>query len=254
MTTLVSHEYLPIGFMKTCFNEKFGVPRQSLMMSEAKGTLKLNPDPAYSSALNHLDTFSHLWIVFVFHQHLKKGWKPTIRPPRVDAPRKVGVFASRSPHRPNPIGISAVKLERIDLRAPGGIEIHLSGVDILNGTPVLDIKPYLPFADHIAEANQGWAKSEIPRYPVTFSEESSQFIEQVEQGSPENYPNLRLLIAQTLEWDPRPTSQRRAMPIEDLQTQNLVFALRILEFDVQWQIKNHSIYVTNLVDLRNFGR
>src|SRR5690242_18464905 len=107
--------FLPIGTMKTCFTEKFGVPRQSLMVSEARGILKLNPEPAYRSGLNHLEQFSHVWIVFLFHQHETRGWRSTIRPPRIDAPRRVGVFASRSPHRPNPIGLSAVQLDRIDL-------------------------------------------------------------------------------------------------------------------------------------------
>ena len=152
----MNDHFPPIGVIRTNFTEKFGVPRQSMMISEALGVLKLHPDPSFRAALNHLDRFTHIWVVFIFHQSVEKGWRPTIRPPRVDAPRKVGVFASRSPHRPNPIGLSAVKLERIDLDAPGGIEIHLSGVDLLDGTPVLDIKPYLPSTDAEAGASMGW--------------------------------------------------------------------------------------------------
>lgn len=239
--------YPPIGFIRSPFTEKFGVPRQSMMISEAKGVLKLNPDPSFRVALNHLESFTHLWIIFVFHQHLGSGasggWRPTIRPPRLDAPRRVGVFASRSPHRPNPIGLSAVKLDRIDLDAPGGIEIHLSGVDLMDGTPVLDIKPYLPYADSFPEASGGWAGSEIPKYLVEFSEESLKKIESFSA----RHPQLRLLISQMLEWDPRPTSQRRAMPIESEKTQGMAFAFRILEFDVRWEIRNHGIFVTDLV-------
>jgi len=236
--------YPPIGVIRTSFTEKFGVPRQSMMIREARGVLKLNPESSYRDALNHLDQFSHVWILFVFHTHLEKGWRPTIRPPRLEAPRRVGVFASRTPHRPNPIGISAVKLDRIDLDAVGGIELHLSGVDFLDGTPVLDIKPYLPFADSIPEANSGWAGSEIPKYRVEFSNESLQAMEAI---SLERHPRFKELVEQILEWDPRPTSQRRAMPIESAEMQGMEFGTRILDKDIQWQIKNSSIYVLRLV-------
>jgi len=241
-----------IGIIRTPFREKFGVPRQSMMMSDARGVLKLNPEPSYRVALNHLDEFTHLWVVFVFHQVVENDWRPTIRPPRVDSPRKVGVFASRSPHRPNPIGISAVKLERIDLDAPGGIEIHLSGVDLLDGTPVLDIKPYLPYADIIPEAASGWAGSEIPRFEVRFSEPCTSFLESREDlkldrdlagRTPEE---LRSLIVQTLEWDPRPTSQRRAMPIGVASSEGLAFGFRILGIEVKWEIHQGGILVTAL--------
>jgi tRNA-Thr(GGU) m(6)t(6)A37 methyltransferase TsaA len=241
---MTQDHYPPIGFIKTPFTEKFGVPRQSLMISEARGILKLNPDPMYRVALNHLEQFSHVWIVFVFHTHMEKGWRPTIRPPRLDAPRRVGVFSSRSPHRPNPIGLSAVKLDKIDLDAPGGIELHLSGVDFLDGTPVLDIKPYLPFADSIPDANSGWAGSEIPRYTVEFSTES---LAVIEKYSRERRPGFKELVEQILEWDPRPTSQRRAMPIESDKTQGMEFAVRILDFDIKWQIRERGIFVQRLV-------
>ncbi len=227
----------PIGILKTCFTEKFGVPRQSLMMSEARGVLKLNPDPNYPAALHHLDQFTHLWLIFVFH---KNGgtWRPTIDPPRLGAPKHMGVFASRSPHRPNPIGLSVVKLDRIDLAAQGGIEIHLSGVDILDGTPVLDVKPYLPYADSVAEANTGWVKGEIERFPVEFSRESLVTLE--------NEPKLKRLIEQMLEWDPRPTSQRRAAPIDARESEGKNFAFRVLDFDVKWQIRAGSLYVVEI--------
>jgi len=230
--------------MRTCFTEKFGVPRQSLMITEAKGVLKLNPDPEFRAALNHLQSFSHIWVVFVFNQHIEKGWRATIRPPRLNGPRRVGVFASRSPHRPNPIGMSALKLEHIDLDAPGGIELHLSGVDILDNTPVLDIKPYLPYTDKIDDASSGWADGEIKRYPVTFSPEALQSIQT--RGS-QRHPHLQELITQMLEWDPRPRSQRAAIPIEDPLHEGKSFGFGIFDFDVQWQIRAQGIYVLDLV-------
>jgi tRNA-Thr(GGU) m(6)t(6)A37 methyltransferase TsaA len=214
------------------------------MVSEARGVLKLRPDPGFRSALNHLQSFSHVWIVFVFDKHVQKGWRSTIRPPRIEGPRRVGVFASRSPHRPNPIGLSAVKLERIDLEASGGIEIHLSGVDILDGTPVLDIKPYLPFADSIPTASAGWAEGEIKRYAVDFSGQAAQVIER--SGS-QRHPQLRSLITQMLEWDPRPRSQRSALPIEDPAHEGKRFGFHIFDFDVQWEIRDGGIHVLDLL-------
>jgi tRNA-Thr(GGU) m(6)t(6)A37 methyltransferase TsaA len=233
------HRIKPIGIIKSEFKEKFGVPRQSMMVKEARAILKLNPDPLYRPALQHLETFSHIWVIFEFHLHLHKTWTPTIRPPRLDAPNRVGVFASRSPHRPNPIGMSAVQLDRIDLDAPGGVEIHLSGVDLLDGTPVLDIKPYLPYADSIPEASSGWAKSTIPKYKITF-----------EPGCLNDVrPGFKELVEQVLEWDPRPRSQRKAIPIENPENNGKEFAFRIGDYDVRWKIENKTIHVIRIDSL-----
>lgn len=232
--------------MRTDYQEKFGAPRQSSMVPEARGYLKLKPRPEFREALNHLDKFSHVWVVFEFNQSVEKGWRPTIEPPRVEAPRRVGVFASRSPHRPNPIGISALKLERIDFDAPGGIELHFSGVDILDNTPVLDIKPYLPFADSIVDATAGWASGEIQKYPVEFSDAA---LAAIEAAGDRAHPALRALIMQTLEWDPRPRSQREKMPIHDSANDGRTFAFRLLDFDVRWEIQCGAIRVLDLVTL-----
>jgi tRNA-Thr(GGU) m(6)t(6)A37 methyltransferase TsaA len=214
------------------------------MVKDAQGVVKLNPNSEYRDALNHLDEFSHIWIIFEFHRH--ENWRPTTRPPRIDGPKRVGIFASRSPHRPNPIGLSAVKLEKIDLDARGGIEIHVSGVDIMDGSPVLDIKPYIPFADRIVEANGGWADSEITRHAVSFSQKSSDLLDRL---SPDDYPKLKLLITQMLEWDPRPTTQRRAKPIQDPAMEGQEFFFRVSDFDVRWQILNQAIHVLELIPL-----
>lgn len=235
-----AHSFEAIGYLATPFKEKFGVPRQSLMMSEARGVLKLNPDPAYLLALRHLEQFSHIWLVFIFHKNGTKPWHPLIETPRVEAAERMGVFATRSPHRPNSIGMSAVKLERIDLKAKGGIELHLSGLDLLDGTPVLDIKPYLPFADRIEEANAGWAHTSIASYPVSFSEESLAAIEEFSDGQ----TNLRLLIEQMLALDPRPTAQRRAAPLSAAASQGLRFAFRVLDFDIHWEVREGAPHVS----------
>ncbi len=234
-------KYESIGVIHTPFKEKFGVPRQSLMIKDAYGVLKLNADPKFRDALRYLEDFSHLWVVFVFHEHVSQDWNPLITPPRIDAPGKVGVFASRSPHRPNPIGLSAVKLERIDFEARNGIEIHLSGVDFLDETPVLDIKPYLPYVDCIPNAKGGWTETKIPTYAVQFSEMALKQI-----GSHPTH-HLKELIEQMLSLDPRPTSQRRTMPIEDPQSEGRQFAFRMLDFDVKWSIQNFGVFVDRIM-------
>ncbi len=216
------------------------------MISQALGLLKLNPDPTYLNSLSHLNEFSHVWIIFVFHKNIVKGWNPLINPPRIEAPKQVGVFASRSPHRPNPIGMSVVKIERIDLSAPGGIELHLSGLDILDGTPVLDIKPYLPFADSFVDATSGWASQKIQKYQVEFSSSSLLFIQ---RSGTKYHPDLQALLQEMLELDPRPTSQRKRSRIESDESEGLVFALRLFDFDVKWKIHNKGIYVLELEKL-----
>ena len=229
----------PIGKMKTAFTEKFGTPRQSGLVPSATGILKLHPDPAFALALQRLEGFSHVWVIFLFDRHEAQAWRPLIHPPRVMKSRKVGVFSSRSPHRPNPIGISAVKLEKIDLEAKGGTELHLSGVDLLDGTPVLDIKPYLPYTDSIPHAVAGWASEEIDTFPVEFSEESLNSLAA-------EAPEIKKLIEELLSLDPRPISQKRAMPLRDPGNHGRVFKFRLSIFDVEWQILGGTIHVRQL--------
>ena len=134
----------------------------------------------------------------------------------------MGVLASRSPHRPNPVGLSAVKLERIDVDAPGGVEIHVSGVDILDGTPVLDIKPYLPYADSLPEAKAGWAAEPIARNEVEFTQQALQAID-ARRG--EKYPSLQAMIVEMLSLDPRPAFQKRRMPPDSPEAREPVMDL-----------------------------
>ena len=233
----------PIGYLNTPFIEKFGVPRQSLMIKEAKGWLKLNPDRNYHLALRHLDQFSHVWLIFLFHQAMAKPWQALIETPRVEVEGRMGVFATRSPHRPNPIGMSALKLDRIDFDAPGGIEVHVSGLDLLHGTPVLDIKPYLPFADRIEQANSGWVQSEIRQFPVVYLPES---LAVLAEQSAQRHPRLKELLTEILSFDPRPTSQRRASPIGEAGSEGMNYAFRLLDLDVHWHIEEGALVVDSI--------
>ena len=239
-----SFEFAPIGVVRTPFKDKFGIPRQPGLVSQAKGIIKISDDPDLKTALRSLEEFSHLWIVFVFHEHGGRNWKPSIRPPRLGGNRKVGVLASRSPHRPNPIGLSAVILERVDFDAEGGPEIHVAGVDLLDETPVLDIKPYIPYADSIPEANAGWASEEIPRYPVKFTHEVEALIL---KADPKGEQGLRRLIIEVLELDPRPAYQKRQLPVGDPKSVGLKFGFDLLGHDVKYEVREDHFLVHNLL-------
>ena len=231
----------PIGILRTDFREKFGVPRQPLMVTEARGVLKLNPVATYRAALNHLDTFTHVWVIFVFHQEVNRPWSPCTQPPRAGLVKDLGVFASRSPRRPNPIGMSALKLERIDYQAVGGIEIHFSGVDILDETPVLDIKPYVPYADKIDSAGPGWAIEDSTCHPVSYSPESEEALKKTPDAS-----RLKRFITQILERDPRPNLNKRSRPIDHPANQDKYFSFRILDVEVHWQVKDGVLHVADI--------
>jgi tRNA-Thr(GGU) m(6)t(6)A37 methyltransferase TsaA len=229
----------PIGFLKTPFQEKFGVPRQSGMIGEAWGILKLNPDPDFKDAVRKLESFSHVWLIFQFHENANEPWRKLTTPPRTEVSERVGVFASRSPFHPNHLGMSVVKLGRIDVDAKEGIEIHVSGVDILDGTPVFDLKPYVPFVDSIPDAKGGFTESDIPKYRVSFSEHALLKLESL--------ASQKELIIQMAELDPRPTSQKKSFPIEDENSEGMSFAFRVGELDVKWEVKKQGIYVTDIV-------
>ncbi|MBR2040573.1 MAG: tRNA (N6-threonylcarbamoyladenosine(37)-N6)-methyltransferase TrmO [Clostridia bacterium] len=145
-----------IAHIKTDFPEKFGVPRQSGLVPALKGEIIFCEEYRDSSALKGIEGFSHLWLLWDFSEVEDTKWRPTVRPPRLGGNKRMGVFATRSPFRPNPIGLSCVKLEEVKQTADGAVLV-VSGADLMDGTPILDIKPYLPFADCVKDATGGFA-------------------------------------------------------------------------------------------------
>jgi tRNA-Thr(GGU) m(6)t(6)A37 methyltransferase TsaA len=197
--------------------------------------------PFLAQALRRLEEFSHLWVIYIFHEHGAHAWKPSIRPPRLGGAEKVGVLASRSPHRPNPIGLSAVELVRVDLDDPQGPAIHIRGGDFLDGSPILDIKPYLPYADSIPTASSGWAEEAIERVPVKFEPAAEKAIDASAR------PGLKAMITEVLELDPRPAFQKRRYPATSPQAQGLDFGFDFLDYDVKWRIQDGAFVVRELV-------
>ena len=145
-----------IAHIENDLTTKFGVPRQSGLATALKGRIVFEPEYRNPEALRGLEGFSHLWLLWDFSEAHREGWSPTVRPPRLGGNRRLGVFATRSPFRPNPIGLSAVRIERIELDEPDGPVIYVEGADLMNGTPIWDIKPYLPYADSHPDATGGF--------------------------------------------------------------------------------------------------
>ncbi|WP_269532728.1 tRNA (N6-threonylcarbamoyladenosine(37)-N6)-methyltransferase TrmO [Chitinimonas sp. BJYL2] len=187
-----------IGRIESCYREKFAIPRQPGLAPSSEATLHLLPPYDHPDTVRGLDAFSHVWVLFVFHETAAQGWRPTVRPPKLGGNRRVGVFATRSTFRPNPIGLSVARLAGID--TDGGVRIHLAGIDLLDGTPVLDLKPYLGYADAIADAGNGYADDGSQPLTVVFDPAAE--VTLLEQA--QRLPKLRQLIAEVLAQDPRP--------------------------------------------------
>ena len=232
-------EFEPIGVIHSPFKEKFGVPRQSGIVKEVQAVLELYPPYDNPDAFAGLDRYSHLWIQFVFDQNMEAGWQPKVRPPRLGGNQKVGVFASRSPYRPNPIGLSVVRLDEVRERY-GSVELLISGVDMVEGTPVLDIKPYVAYSDSIAHAESGFAPSSPEAsLRVNFSQQALDEI-----ANHQSREDLRSLITHLLEIDPRPAYKR------DLDDDR-EYGFRLYDFDLRWRIVGDQVEVLSLEPVRD---
>jgi len=197
---LQPHVFAPIGFIESCFKERFGTPRQPGLVPSSWGRLQLLPELNLNDALEGLDGFSHVWLIFVFHQNMNKGVNAKVQPPRLEG-GKTGLFSTRTPHRPNPIGLSVVKLDRVE---PG--LLHLSGVDLVHGTPVLDVKPYIPATDALSWATSGWTSSRPERtLQVEFITPA---FNQLTQAFGPLTARAQATIQELLELDPRPVFYR----------------------------------------------
>lgn len=152
-------EILPIAHIETDFPEKFGIPRQSGLIEELAGRVVFLPEYRDPDALRGIEQFSHIWLLWEFSEAKREGWSPTVRPPRLGGNTRMGVFATRSPFRPNPLGLSVVRLERVEYGTPRGAVLHVFGADLMDGTPIFDIKPYLPYVDSKPDALGGFALS-----------------------------------------------------------------------------------------------
>lgn len=209
-------------------SDKFGIPRQSGIVKELTGKIIFEPEFRVKEALNGIEEFSHLWLLWEFSENKRDSWSPTVRPPRLGGEKRKGVFATRSPFRPNPIGMSCVKLERVEYTKALGPIIYVSGVDLMNGTPIYDIKPYITYTDCVPDAVQGFAE-EYKNYAlnVDFPQELLDRIPKEKQSA----------LIGILRHDPRPAYQN---------TPDRIYGVRYMNFDVHFKVKNDTLTVTDI--------
>ena len=229
-----------IGFFESCFKELFGIPRQSSLAPSVQGKIILTPPYDRLEIVEELDKFSHLWVIFGFHALKNNHYRTTVRPPRLGGNKKVGVFATRSPYRPNPLGLSILKIIEIQKKTKE-VSILVSGQDILDQTPIYDIKPYLPYVDSQPQANGGWT-DRIPQSSKPHIQFSKSSIESIYQFFTETEKQLSFqkLIQETLALDPRPGHQQN-------QRKPKSYAFRILDFDIIWSTKNDQFFVEKII-------
>lgn len=222
-----------IARIHTDFPTKFGIPRQSGLVDSLQATIVFEPEYRNPDALRGLEGFSHIWLIWEFSETVRDTWSPTVRPPRLGGNTRAGVFATRSPFRPNAIGLSSVKLDAIKLHPDLGPVLHVSGTDMMDNTPIYDIKPYLPFTDSHPEAADGFAGSLRNHVlEVNFPERWLRLI-------PED---RREALLGVLAHDPRPSYQ------EDPER---VYGFEFLEFDVRFTVRDAILSVCEIVSIRS---
>jgi tRNA-Thr(GGU) m(6)t(6)A37 methyltransferase TsaA len=223
----------PIGVIRSPFADKFGVPRQAGLVDEAIGVVELYSPFDQPEMLDGLADFSHLWLVFRFDRVAAEGWRRRVRPPRLGGNREVGVWASRSPYRPNHLGLSAVRLIEILPGPPPGLRV--AGIDLVDGTPIVDIKPYLPYADALPDARGAFA--DVPpevAFAVVFNPKVES---QLAQLDPDR--SLRRLVSRVIGLDPRPAYRQHPDP-------ERVYGMRLADLEVRWRVFEDRAEVVDL--------
>ena len=217
-----------IARIRTDFGSKFGVPRQSGVVPQLRARIVFEPPYRNPDTLRGLEDFSHLWLIWHFSEVRQEGWSPTVRPPRLGGNTRMGVFATRSPYRPNPIGLSSVTIEKIDLHSPEGPVIYVRGADLMDGTPILDIKPYLAYTDSHPEAAGGFVAGLTDR---TVQVECP---EELVSALP---ADVRRGLLATLAHDPRPTYQ---------QDTDRVYGMSFGGYEVKFTVRDGVLAVTSI--------
>ncbi|OEF24065.1 tRNA-Thr(GGU) m(6)t(6)A37 methyltransferase TsaA [Vibrio rumoiensis 1S-45] len=228
----------PIGRIHSPYKEKFSVPRQPRLAPSASARIQLIGDANSPEAVRGIEQFSHVWLLFLFDQNLAAGWKPTVRPPRLGGNERIGVFASRSTFRPNGIGMSAVELKGITHEG-SQTWLELGSVDLVNGTPIIDIKPYIPYSDSIADARGGFAESTPEVLPVIFSTAAQMAL----QPHPQRQ-HIQDVIEQVLGQDPRPAYKKNKADDKE-------YATHLFDLNVKFKVETDSTSAITDVN-RNF--
>lgn len=224
-----------VAICRTPYKQKFGIPRQPGLVN-ATGYIEFEPAFNHVDAVRGIEQYSHLWLLFCFHENLAQGWKTTVRPPRLGGNEKLGVFATRSTFRPNGIGQSVVKLHGIVTRK-GKVCLAISGMDLLDGTPIIDIKPYIPFSDAILDAKGGIAQDAPLLIPVHYTDIAATQI--AHYAVQEQYQGIHELIEGVLSQDPRPAYKKT-------KDDPKLYQVALYDLDIFWHITPHGIEVLEL--------
>ena len=223
-----------VGHIQSPYKQKFAIPRQPRLVPEAKAKLIFAPDFNREEFVRGIDEFTHIWLLFRFHETADKGYSPMVRPPRLGGNERKGVFATRATFRPNAIGMSAVKLEGIEYKN-GQLSLLLAGIDLLDGTPIIDIKPYLPYSDAMLDASAGFADTRPEtQMSVEFIPEVTLFIEQQTQ-----YPDLLNFISNVLKQDPRPAYKKQ-------KNGEQCYGMTLYDYNIRWQVNGEHNLVTSI--------
>ncbi len=219
-----------IGHIETDFKEKFGIPRQSGLVKESRGRILFEKEYSIPEAFRGLEDFSHIWVLWQFSEAVRDSWSPTVRPPLLGGNKRMGVFATRSPFRPNSVGLSALKLEGVEFSKSEGVILHVSGADLLDGTPIYDIKPYLAYADSIPDAAGGFTENlSERRLTVDFPEELLEVIAEEKRSA----------LKAILEADPRPSYQNDP---------ERIYGMSFADYDVRFRVDGKALEVISITE------
>lgn len=222
-----------IGIVHSCYKDKFAIPRQARLVTASTASIELIPPYNDIEITRGLEDFSHLWLSFIFHRHVDKGWNTTVKPPRLDGKQRFGVLATRASFRPNPIGLSLVELDSIEQQG-GKLFIHVKGADLLDQTPIIDIKPYVPYTDSIPDAKGGFTDQvKEQKLKVYFSQEAEKDCEKAIL----KYPQIREFIEQLLALDHRAYYYKKI---------DKNYSTRVYDYDLKWTIDEHEVNVISL--------
>lgn len=219
----------PVAYIHTDFPEKFGIPRQAELIQELPGTIVFCPPYNKPGILKGLEQFSHLWLLWGFSEN-QNTWSPTVRPPRLGGNAKLGVFATRSPYRPNPIGLSVVRIESL---ADNNV-IHVRGIDMMDKTPIYDIKPYVPYSDAVLNARGGFTDEPLPKKEVLIPDTISLSLPD----------KIRSLLVRLLEIDPRPAYQHDP---------DRIYGMYYANYHIHFQVRGDTIFVTDVESVSHSG-
>ena len=242
--------HMPIQFehiatIRSCYTQRFGIPRQAGLVPSARATIVFNNNDNNLLSIRGLEAFSHLWVIFLFHNQHYTNAKPLVQPPRLGGKRSVGVFATRSPNRPNPVGLSCVALHEI-VQTDAELQLHVSGGDFLDETPVIDIKPYVAFADAIDNATSAWAEPITTRLPLQWSPAAEASLLSLCREDNQPVAATCRVIEETIALDPRPGYERNKDGKENQQ-----WHMRIYDYDISFGVRDATAYIQQVKRYNN---